>query len=118
MRVIVKPRQAGKTHELVEWVKKGAGTTWSPYHERIIIVHDQATKLWMIDKFKLRKTQVYSWAEWRNVHLGPRSQPEVMIDNVDILLQNMFGPLSRLKGFTLTGGENVRDSSGEADQGS
>lgn len=90
MRIIVRPRRAGKTHELLEWVKQGERTDSYPGWSRIILTHtlDEAQRLRTREDMYYH--QVFSIGEWQSARIG-RWVPEIAIDNADIVLADLLG---------------------------
>lgn len=93
MKVIVRPRQAGKTTELVEWVKQGEATNSYPFWTRIILCPtvDMAQRLRHgVNEYGLDYTQVFSFGEWQRARKG-RLPVEVAIDNLDLIIADALG---------------------------
>lgn len=90
MKFIVLPRQAGKTHMLVEWVRKGVETRSYPFWSRVILTPNIREADRIRGEYQLDYTQVYSLDEWRTAHLGPRSV-EIGVDNLDWVLRDLLG---------------------------
>jgi hypothetical protein len=85
--VIVRPRQAGKTYEMVQWVKQGEPTRSYPFWSRIILCPtlEMAQRLRTDETYGLDYTQVFGVDEWRRARKGPLPV-EVAIDNLDLFL--------------------------------
>lgn len=90
MKIIVRPRQGGKTRELIRWVKEGKPTGSYPFWSRIILCHtfDEAQRLRTEGSLEYR--QVFSVREWRQSHIGPDPM-EIAVDNVDLVLMDYLG---------------------------
>ena len=88
MEVVVRPRRAGKTNELIEWVKQGEKRRAYPFWTRIILTYSmqEAERLRKTPAFGLDYHQVFSAKEWRNRYRGTKPL-EVGVDNADILLR-------------------------------
>lgn len=103
MHVIARGRQAGKTHDLVQWVLLGKPTNSYPFWSRVLLVPtiQQANDVRRLYQ-DLDYRQVFSVREWQNARLG--SDPvQVSIDNVEWLLQEIVGPANILAYASLTG---------------
>jgi hypothetical protein len=90
MRVIARGRQAGKTYDLVQWVKEGEQTDSYPGWSRVLLCHslDEAQRI--RELYDLDYRQVFGVNEWRGARLGPKTV-EVAIDNVDLILLSLIG---------------------------
>jgi len=90
MNIIVRPRQAGKTHEIVQWVLAGEKTDSYPGWTRVLLAISIAEAGRIRDAYPdLDYRQVFSWYEWQGARLGPKPV-EVAIDNVDLVLQHIL----------------------------
>lgn len=103
MNVEVCGRGAGKTYRLVQWVKDGEETDSYPGWSRVLLTHsiDEAQRL--RSEYELDYRQVFSYAEWRDAHLGPKPV-DIAVDNVDLLLMGYFRSMPSLIAMT---GSNI-----------
>lgn len=87
---IVRPRQGGKTRTAVEWVLEGERTDSYPGWSRILICHsiEESARI-RADYPDLDYQQVFSWAEWANVHPGFKPV-SIAIDNADMILSRLL----------------------------
>ena len=85
MKVIVRGRQAGKTYDLVQWVKQGEETNSYPGWSRVILTHSIAEAERIRGLYDLDYRQVFSAQEWRTARLG-RRPVEIAVDNAEIIL--------------------------------
>lgn len=85
MKVIVRGRQAGKTYDLVQWVKQGDETNSYPGWSRVILTHSIAEAERIRDLYDLDYRQVFSAEEWRTARLGLKPV-EVAVDNAELIL--------------------------------
>lgn len=80
-------RQSGKTTRSVEWLKAG--------RNRILFVCSWAERDRIIHNYNIPVDQVKVWDNHPRLQLrGLPMDTEVMIDNVDLYLQERFGPLA------------------------
>jgi hypothetical protein len=86
VNIIVRPRQAGKTYEAVQWVLEGEQTDSYPGWSRVLLCHtlQEADRI-RKDFPALDYRQVFSWREWRERHPGLKPV-EVAVDNADLIL--------------------------------
>jgi hypothetical protein len=84
--VLVRPRQAGKTHALVQWVKEGEATNSYPFWSRIILTPSIEQAMRLREEYEdLDYNQVFAWIEWSTMRRG--SLPvEVAVDNLDMIV--------------------------------
>ena len=103
MQFLVRPRQSGKTFEIVDWVRQGKATDSYPFHSRVIVTPNIAQADLIRRTYPLLDyREVFSLSEWKNARLG--AQPvEVGIDNVDLILHEMLGWPSQISLVTATG---------------
>ena len=101
-QIIVRPRQAGKTHAAVEWVLEGEATDSYPGWTRVLLTQSITEADRVRQAFpELDYRQVFSFNEWRNARLGAKPV-EVAVDNADMILASLLGQTpSRI---TMTGG--------------
>lgn len=99
MKVIVRPRRAGKTHELLEWVKQGERTDSYPGWSRIILTHtlDEAQRLRTREDMYYH--QVFSVGEWQSARIGYPS-PEIGVDNLDIIVADYLRQMPTVVSMT------------------
>ena len=91
MHIIVRPRQAGKTHAIVQWILAGEKTNSYPGWSRVLLCHDLASADYVRKQFpELDYRQVFSWREWRERRPGPKPV-EVAVDNADLILAQAIG---------------------------
>lgn len=95
MRLIHRPRQNGKTSELIEWVKGGAEVPGYPGWSRVLLVSSlqQADLLRGLDHGRpLAYHQVFTFDEWRDrARYGRSRDVEVAVDNAEEALALYFG---------------------------
>jgi hypothetical protein len=101
MQIYVLPRQAGKTHRLVEWVLAGEKTDAYPGWSRILLVHS------VEECNRLRRHypaldfhQVFSVSEWQRTRFGTIDM-EIGLDNADMVLAALLGRMPSV--VTMTG---------------
>lgn len=84
LTIVHSPRQGGKTHTLVEWVKAGPG--------RIIVTADEREAQRLRREYGLTAVQVLSSHAHRQLaDYGPLAN-RIAVDNLDIWLRSVFGP--------------------------
>lgn len=90
MKVIARPRQAGKTYELIQWLKGGERTDSYPGWSRILLCHslEEAQRIRTAGQLDYR--QVFSVEEWRSARIGQKPV-EVAVDNADLVLASLIG---------------------------
>jgi hypothetical protein len=90
-KIIARPRQAGKTHEAVQWVLAGEQTDSYPNWSRVLLCHSIEESIRIRSSFpELDYRQVFSYEEWRKARLGNKPV-EVAVDNADILIERVVG---------------------------
>lgn len=101
MKVIVRPRQAGKTYGLVQWVLAGEETDSYPGWSRVLLCQtfEQANRIRQLYP-ALDYRQVFSFHEWTWTRLGARPV-EVVVDNADQILESILG--QRIEMVSMTG---------------
>lgn len=102
MKIFVSGRRAGKTYKTIEWVKQGKEIRGYPYWDRVILTISIAEADRLRKQYNLDYRQVFSVHEWQHRRHGTGRQTEVVLDNADIILQDLVGPLV---GTTMTGEE-------------
>jgi hypothetical protein len=103
MEIIVRPRQTGKTFEMVKWVLAGRETHSYPGWSRVILTPTLDQADYIRKQYPaLEYHQVYSWREWRERFPG-REFVEVAVDNADEVLAQAIGQRAAVASFT--GGE-------------
>lgn len=90
LAIVARPRQGGKTTEVVEWIQQGARTDSYPGWSRVLLTHTVHDADRVRRDFGLDYHQVFSIEEWRTARLG-RLPVEVAMDNADIVLANLIG---------------------------
>lgn len=85
MKVIVRGRQAGKTHDLVQWVKQGEETDSYPGWSRVILTHSIHEAERIRSLYELDYRQVFSAEEWKTARLG-RRPVQIAVDNAELVL--------------------------------
>lgn len=101
MRIIVHPRQYGKTTKAVEWLREVDG--------RVLIVPDHHTAGWMRHRFDLSFDQVMTLGEFQSRRYDPGYRPDVMVDNLDTLMEQVLGPSGTFAGATFNGSVDADD---------
>jgi hypothetical protein len=100
MKFVIRPRQSGKTEELIAWVRQGHRTRygWS----RVIVTHNVMEAGRLEQEYHLHAGQVYDLKYWETASLscGP---VEIGIDNVDILLMMLVAGSGHIVYVTGTG---------------
>ena len=104
MKIIVRGRQAGKTYDLIQWVKEGEETDSYPGWSRILLCHslDEAQRI--RTQYDVDYRQVFSVSEWQNARMG-RKSIEIAVDNADLVLMGFLGQMPTqiaMTGTTLT----------------
>jgi hypothetical protein len=92
VKVFARGRQAGKTHELVEWVKEGVETDSYPGWSRVLLTHSIEEAQRLRTRYSLSYNQVYAASEWKKARLG-RKPVEVALDNADLVLMSYLGQM-------------------------
>ena len=103
MSLIIRPRQTGKTYELVQWVKEGERTTYWPFWSRTIVTFSEHEAKRLMREYDLKPGQVFSTTGWRrerNVSFNANRRPEVAVDNADLILTDLLGGFEKA---TMTG---------------
>lgn len=85
MKVICRPRQAGKTTELIEWVRQGNAVPHYPFFDRVILVRSLNDGMRLRNHYGLEFNQVYHLEDWQKARIV--ADVEVAIDNADDMLQ-------------------------------
>jgi len=109
--VIARPRQSGKTTDVIEWLRGGERTGGYPGWTRVMLVPTRQMvdllrhQIWnTLEDFDHR---VYSFEEWSHAH-NVHADTEVMVDNIEWVIPRIPG---RLIGFTVTG--HTEDGAGQ-----
>lgn len=90
MQIIVRPRQMGKTHAMVQWVLEGERTDSYPGWSRVILTPDIRQADYLRAQYpNLDYRQVFSWQEWRDARLGYRPV-DVAVDNAEMILASII----------------------------
>ena len=94
MDVIVTGRQMGKTDAIVKWLKS------NPDHMLIVFSYQRKTEL--VDTYELTKEQAERifTANLPNRIRGAKIRAKIAIDDADVILQRMYGPIEMI---TMTG---------------
>ena len=92
-------RRAGKTHDLIQWVKQGEKMETYPGWSRVILTHSLQEAQRLRTEFDVDYRQVFSVAEWRSARLGNRPV-EVALDNADLVLAEVLGQMPRIIAVT------------------
>ena len=103
MRLIIQPRQAGKTYRLVEWVKAGEVTERYPFRSRILLVHSIREVIRMRQEHGLEPESVMSFEEWRDRYRPAFGPVELGVDNADMLLTQILGQAPSVISITQDG---------------
>lgn len=111
MKVVILPRRAGKTRLLLEWVRAAERCDAYPFWTRIIITPDLKQADLLRDELRrsyigndgLYYNMVYAYEEWKTTQLGSSWEGEVGIDNLDTLLNYLFGHRGSVSVVTLNG---------------
>ena len=90
MRVIARGRQAGKTYDLVQWVKQGEETDWYPGWSRILLCHSLEEAQRIRRSYDLDYRQVFAVSEWKTARMA-RRDVEIAVDNADMVLASYLG---------------------------
>lgn len=104
MKLIICPRQNGKTTKAVAWLREGTPRPEFPGWTRVLLVPDLNTKAWMVKRYDLSDGQIFSFYEWRvRTTLTPTHTPptEVMLDNAELILGGILGRNTTLAGMTI-----------------
>lgn len=94
MRVIARGRQAGKTYDLVQWVKQGEQTDSYPGWTRIILCHSlqEAQRIRKTAIYNLDYRQVFAISEWHSyLQRTTVGTVEIAVDNADLVLASFIG---------------------------
>jgi hypothetical protein len=99
MRIVQLGRREGKTHRLLDWVAEGTPCTPYPFWTRIIVTPDIHQADWLRDLLRrqahedrrdMAYNKVYAYNEWLHAHIGTGWDGEIGIDNLDMLINNLF----------------------------
>ena len=103
MKIITRPRQAGKTHEMVQWVLEGEAVQGYPGWSRVLVCHtiQEADRIRVLYP-ALGYRQVFSWQEWRERHPGGYPT-NIAVDNAELILAQVLGQWPSV--VSMTGGE-------------
>lgn len=94
MQFMIRPRQGGKTHETVEWLRA------DPL--RVLIVHDETERKRLMDTYKVPSGQIYN-AQTCRARLAGRGVTEVAVENLDLILGYLLGVYNPIVRVTATG---------------
>lgn len=95
MRVVINPRQAGKTTEAVKWVQGG--------DDRIIVVISEKEKERLMKQYGLRYQQVETYDTLlRNYYRPTLHQKKVVLDNLDMWVESMFRETGGIEWVTVS----------------
>lgn len=98
MKIIVWPRQAGKTTKLCQWVEEGERIDEFPFWSRILVVPtvSDANRV-RIERgwTDLDHNRVYSFSEFRDMRAGALTV-EVAIDRAEELIYQSLGRPARI----------------------
>lgn len=97
--VMARGRQAGKTYDLMQWVKQGEQTNSYPGWSRVILTHSLEDAQRLRTQYDLDYRQVFAVSEWKNIRLG-NGAVEVALDNADLVLAQMLGQMPRIISVT------------------
>lgn len=89
MKIDVRPRQAGKTYALVEWVREGVEDPTWPFWTRIIVTHSEDEARRIRRYYDLDDHQVFCFRDWQGRYRYSAAAPEIAIDNLDLILSNL-----------------------------
>lgn len=88
MLIVQRPRAGGKTTQMVAWLK-------ADLENRVLIVHSEAERRRILDKYGLedRVLSANNAEIESNIRglLGYLNRPEVGVDNIDLVLNAIFG---------------------------
>jgi hypothetical protein len=92
MRIFVAGRGAGKTHELVRWVKEGERTPRYPGWSRILLTHSVNQSVYVREKWELDPHQIMSVQEWQARYRPAfaSSRLEIGVDNAELILEHFL----------------------------
>jgi hypothetical protein len=93
VKVEVAGRQAGKTHRAVAWVKAGNKIDRYPGWDRVLLTHSITEVVRIRARYNLDPHQVYSIREWIDRNKMAFADVEVMVDNLDIWIEGVLGPV-------------------------
>jgi hypothetical protein len=99
MRLIVSPRQGGKTSKMIEWLNG------DPYRLLITFSVQEADRI--AQTFNVERFRVLSFDEYmRGLSKGKIRMREVSIDNADMVMQSLFS--EEIKNVTFTKNEKQK----------
>lgn len=98
MDVITRPRKAGKTQDLVAWVKEGQEIRLYPGWTRIILTLHESDAMRIRQAYDLEYRQVFSLRDWQEGRISAGWEVEVAVDNADEMLRSLIrhGHLTRV----------------------
>lgn len=82
MKFVIRPRQGGKTHATVQWLREDPD-------RRVIIAHSAATASDLRRRYDLTERQVVTVDSIRTRERGRRA--EYAVENLDIMLPYLLG---------------------------
>ncbi len=82
MKFVIRPRQGGKTHETVQWLREDPG-------HRVIITATAEMARDLRQRYELTEKQVMTVSSVRTFGRGRRA--EYALDNLDIILPQLLG---------------------------
>jgi hypothetical protein len=92
VRVIARGRQAGKTYDLIQWVKEGKETNSYPGWSRVLLCHTLEEAQRIRTDYDVDYRQVFGVTEWGAARLG-RKPVEIAVDNADLVLASLLGQM-------------------------
>ncbi len=94
MQIVSLPRRAGHTTKAIKWVKK------KPYRYLVVLNRDQQE--FIRRRFDIPGEQVITISDLRKggVFLGRPHEPEVLLDNIEMVLPALLPVPVRIEGFT------------------
>ena len=93
MRVIARGRQAGKTYDLIQWVKEGRETNQYPGWSRVLLCHTLAEAQRIRTSYDVDYRQVFAVSEWTTEYIPLRHEVQIAVDNADLVLASLLGQM-------------------------
>lgn len=108
MKILMRGRQQGKTHELIEWVLEGVKTDSYPNWSRVLLVHNlqEADRLRGFHGQPLDYRQVFTYDEWSGGRIG-KIPVLIAVDNAEFYLQRMLGGYHYVDRISINGDPDV-----------
>lgn len=91
MHLNVQPRGGGKTTTAVDWVKADRKDCKKDSSDRIIVVISEREKMRLMDTYDLGYHEVETAHTMLHYYKPTLRLKQLWLDNVDIILQDLFG---------------------------